>query len=165
MANQICAPGEFVVGVLNGQIVCADPADPPACTDLDGDHFCTDSGATDCDDTDPAIHPGATEITTNGKDDDCDGQVDEAAVDNDADGFNSNVDCNDSNAAIHPGATEIENSIDDDCDGQVDEGFDLDADGFSVSGGDCDDANAAINPAATEIVGNGVDEDCDGQAE
>ncbi|MBE0642189.1 MAG: hypothetical protein IH599_09140, partial [Bacteroidales bacterium] len=37
--------------------------------------YVTDS--TDCDDSDPAVHPQADEICGNGKDDDCDGLVDE----------------------------------------------------------------------------------------
>ncbi|MCK6530263.1 lamin tail domain-containing protein [Myxococcota bacterium] len=42
--------------------------------DGDGDGFLSD---VDCDDTDPAVFPGATEVDGNGIDDDCDGAVDE----------------------------------------------------------------------------------------
>ena len=45
--------------------------------------------------------------------------------------------------------------------GDVPVPVDADGDGF-VAGFDCDDANRAINPGATDIVGDGVDQNCDG---
>jgi hypothetical protein len=39
---------------------------------------------------------------------------------------------------------------------------DMDGDGFSVAGGDCDDYNSDIYPGELEILGDGVDNDCDG---
>ena len=53
------------------------------CTDNDGDGFYAQANCgtgVDCDDTDALIFPGADE-KCNGKDDDCDGQVDEDAID------------------------------------------------------------------------------------
>jgi hypothetical protein len=48
------------------------------CIDVDGDgHNSKQCGGDDCDDSDPAVHPGALELC-NGKDDNCDGQIDEA---------------------------------------------------------------------------------------
>ena len=42
--------------------------------DDDGDAYTEIQG--DCDDTDPAVNPGATEVPYNGKDDDCNGLTD-----------------------------------------------------------------------------------------
>jgi len=105
--------------------------------------------AGDCDDSDSAVNPGATE-TCDGVDEDCDGDVDEDASDAatwygdaDGDGYGatsftqvaceqpssyeaSDQDCDDLDAAVNPGADELCNGIDDNCDGSVDEAGALD---------------------------------------
>ncbi len=137
-------------------------------TDADGDSV---KASKDCDDHDPAIHPGAVEVC-NGKDDNCDGKVDEG-FDADGDGTPScsvagkPADCDDKDPAVHPGATETCNGKDDDCDGLIDNGFDKDNDGYyacvhGTISADCDDTNASIHPGAVEIC-NGKDDDCNGQ--
>ncbi|MSP93134.1 MAG: hypothetical protein EXR79_15260 [Myxococcales bacterium] len=100
----------------------------------------------DCDDEDPAVKPKAAELC-NGKDDDCDGDIDEAGAqgclqffaDGDGDGYGSTLvppqclckpvgtlkalqggDCNDGDKLVFPKATEACNGKDDDCDGAVD---------------------------------------------
>ncbi|HBP00472.1 MAG: Regulator of chromosome condensation [Candidatus Uhrbacteria bacterium GW2011_GWA2_52_8d] len=147
--------------------------------------------AGDCDDTNPVIHPNASEVANNHLDDDCDGLVDEVPYnDTDADGDGSldQDDCAPNNQAIYPGAGEVCNGLDDDCDKSIDEGFfatyflDSDGDGYGNEDGtpygpckpsigvyvtnnlDCNDASASVHPGATETC-DGEDEDCDGVAD
>ncbi len=139
--------------------------------------------ATDCDDGLGTVHPGADEVC-NLRDDDCDGEVDEDAVDpsawyvdGDADGYGAGAatlactppaghsaldgDCDDGDAAYNPGAAEADctDPADYNCDGST--GYaDVDGDGWAACA-ECDDAVAAIHPDATEVC-DGADNDCDG---
>ena len=166
--------------------------------DLDGDGFGEDaellvacsgpanysSHGGDCDDDNPAFHPGATEADcTDPADYNCDGQV--GYTDADTDSYPACEDCNDNDAAVNSAATETCNSVDDDCDGQIDEGgasgeslwyLDADGDGYgrgsmSVLGcqqpagyvavsDDCDDLDPTSYPGATEVCDE-ADNNCD----
>ncbi|MEQ1505545.1 MAG: MopE-related protein, partial [Myxococcota bacterium] len=111
---------------------CAPPADQVAFVD------------SDCDDTDPAVHPGVSELCDT-VDQDCDGTVDEGLTvdwwpDADQDSFGDASapgrscdapvgsvdragDGDAANDAVHVGVVEACNDIDDDCDGAVDDGL------------------------------------------
>jgi hypothetical protein len=98
--------------------------------DDDGDGATSYVHGGDCNDHDPAIHPGAPEIVGNFKDDNCDGRADEDAhgmastdaMDRDHDGYTiAQGDCDDTNPMVHPGMPEIcGDGLDNDCDGMAD---------------------------------------------
>ena len=115
--------------------------------DLDGDGY---GIATDCNDNNSSIHPGATEIPENGIDEDCDGQdAADPNNDNDGDGYTENQgDCDDADAAVNPGATEVPyNGKDDDCNPATPDD-DLDGDGY-VNADDCNDNDSNEHPNQT----------------
>ncbi len=147
------------VGAGSGACLCKPNAD-----------FSASSGA-DCNDANPAIHPGATELC-NGIDDNCNGKTDEGFADMDGDGIAdcidtdidgdgvaNSVDCSPTNAAIFPGAVEICDGLDNNCNGLTDEEFasgckfflrDQDGDGFGISSdAKCLCASAGVYAALT----------------
>ena len=153
------------------------------CHDRDGDgHFAGANcpTATDCDDSDPAIHPGADEVCGDQIDNNCNGTVDEgcpcrpgeirscssyidplastegvrckAGVQRCDEGEWSDVCENE----VGP-AQETCNNIDDDCDGEVDEGL-------RNAVGICLDENPVqpVEDCGPTGEGNGLDDDGDG---
>jgi hypothetical protein len=136
-----------------------DTSDGGLFADLDGDGYgdpaspsCQNgvNNPLDCDDSNADISPSANELCDNA-DNDCDGQIDNSAVDApdwyqdlDGDSYGSEIttrscempdghteqpgDCDDNNEGIHPQAADACDGIDQDCDGIVD-GPDLDSSG------------------------------------
>ena len=126
--------------------------------DADGDGVLS---AADCDDDDPDVKPGWREVC-DGKDNNCDGVVDEGVdlalyLDADGDGFGAPGvaeraceprsglaeipgDCDDSNVAVNPEVADGCDGLDNNCDGLVDEAgsavWYLDADGDGYGGED-----------------------------
>jgi len=107
---------------------------------------------TDCNDSEPAIHPGVREAC-NAIDDDCDGLVNFSIApgdleDDDRDGVAdarcmptpTPADCDDRNPSSGPGTAELCDGLDNDCDGTVDEmvasfAYFRDGDGDGYGGG------------------------------
>ena len=128
----------------------------------------------DCNDVDAEVSPSSTEIC-DGKDNDCDDDVDEGVTttfyaDGDSDGFgdpraaeerceggtgwvDNGDDCNDADASVSPDAVEVCDDADQDCDGEADEGLDItvytdaDGDGFGEPGSDRVDCEIAVGYA------------------
>ena len=139
----------------DGDIDEGGPGAPTWYPDTDGDLQGDDSGGVsscvapagyvatggDCDDTDAAIHPLASEIC-DGIDNNCNGDIDEDAVDQqslytdaDGDGFGDPA----SPVEACPGA------------------------GLVYDDSDCDDTDATVHPDAPEDWYDDVDSDCDGE--
>ncbi len=139
---------------------------PPIEQDIDRDGFraCAEDveSLVDCDDLDPFVHPRRHEDCEDGRDNDCDGAIDEAEDRDGDDVTTCQGDCVDTDATVFPGAEELCDGQDNDCDGVVDEGRDMDGDGISRCQGDCDDNAPAIHPGAVGLCDPGVDGNCDG---
>ena len=131
---------------------------PCGAQDNDGDGVSDADG--DCDDNNPNVHPGATEIPYNSINEDC--SADTPDNDLDGDGFRHPEDCDDRNANINSSAREVYyNGLDDDCQEDTQDG-DQDGDGHlgGPGGPDCNDESGAINPGVEEVPYNSVDDDC-----
>lgn len=149
------------------------PVEPCPRSDGDGDGYGTDPSCPvpDCDDRNPAIHPGAAEAC-NGLDEDCDQAIDEDLGESSC-GVGA---CRRASplcvagrpAACSPGTpgTEICNGLDDDCNGVADDDLELPTCGVGAcerqamcSGG----AVAACEPGQPGVeVCNELDDDCNG---
>lgn len=149
-------------------------------TDSDNDAYC-DIGSTpdcmaacngDCNGTNAAIYPGATE-TCNSKDDDCDGVTDDASA-----SYNNGCGgvCTLANAKDAPcdfvGTNDVDTCWEDKyvcngINGTVCQNVDNDSDndnysiGSSGCSGDCNDSVFSVHPNAAEDC-DSVDDDCDG---
>ncbi len=104
--------------------------DRQSTVDNDGDGY---PAATDCNDADASVNPGATETWYDGVDQDCAGDDD---YDADQDGF-----VPDAYVGLATGGV---------------------ASSGALPGGDCNDTDGTIRPGATEIWYDGVDQDCAG---
>ncbi len=190
---ETCDEGACAPGTSPCEMACDEAADRcvscDVAPDMDGDGaLSVECGGDDCNDSDPNVFPGNTEVCDS-DDEDCDPTT-FGVRDMDGDGFDDVLccngdqcgsDCNDMLPSVFAGATEVCNGRDDDCDGTADEGVlivffrDRDSDtygdddttvmecslptGFAARGGDCVDDPAA-EPLANQF-NPGASEVCD----
>ena len=122
-----------------GSSVLVEEADKDGNCDEWSDSVANDK--TDCLDTNKLAHPGAVELVGDGVDGDCNNQ-EQCYKDNDQDGFGSPIIVNESN----------------------DVGFTCDTvDKEAKAPDDCNDANSSITVGIAEVIGDGIDQDCDGK--
>ena len=142
LATALSAAGPLGCKTTKTTTIYFDSAVPE---DADGDgfkarEFVAEGEAWDCDDNDPEIYPGATEVC-DGKNNDCDAGIDEDAID------------------------ALEFYRDGDEDGHGDIASVVTActrpPGYTEIGDDCDDSAASAYPGAEEICNDGIDQDCD----
>lgn len=115
----------------DGRILVEDLSSPTPQLNRDDDNDGVSTFDGDCDDEDGSVFPDAPEgletengLVADGKDNNCNGLIDEGTdvFDDDADGVTEVAgDCDDSDSSIAPGRTDGCDAIDNDCDDIVDE--------------------------------------------
>ena len=142
--------------ILGGSVNFVDPATSCA-GDFSLSFFNVDAAGTGDPELFDGTHPQDRGIT---------GGLSEDIIDSDGDLFDDRIDCDPFDASVYPGAPERCNGEDDDCDGALSpDEQDADGDGWAECEGDCDDDEPTACPDCPIIVGDGVDNDCNGLGE
>ena len=181
------ADGVYACDPATADAFCAPLEDCEEDADGDGVNVCQD-----CDDDDPNNYPAGPE-RCDGRDNDCDGLIDEPFQLDEicyaglgvcrrggtsvCDARGIDVDC-DAEPMDPQGPELCGDDTDDDCDGATDEGFDLGQPCFAGVGAcrragvsECTDDGTGVECSVEagdpeeEVCGNGLDDDCDGNTD